>query len=322
MRYISWYVSSFDFLLLVLSIFLRLYASFLSSLMDPLSALSIATSVAQFVDFTSKLVTGSYKIYKSASGASPAHSELRILTENLIDLNQRLNKSLTCSSTAGEPRTPHDEGLYNLCNECNGIAADLVAALERLRRQHRTVWSSFRHALLMIWSEDEVNSLQQRVDSFRQQISMHILVTLREQVMMLEQQQMNKDGKISRSLKEFHEETKGYLRDMNQNMMWQTEMIEAIYRSQDQGQTLALVEPSLSIPRYLSDNDKAFFINRILADLDFWELEDRYERVAEAHHKTFRWIFDEPKSHTWSSFVSWLQGSEADPLFYVYGPLY
>ncbi|KAH8808677.1 hypothetical protein F5884DRAFT_379393 [Xylogone sp. PMI_703] len=51
--------------------------------MDPLSALSLATSVVQFVQFVFSLINGTQKIYKTCCGIS-------VQAENINEIYQRL----------------------------------------------------------------------------------------------------------------------------------------------------------------------------------------------------------------------------------------
>ena len=66
--------------------------------MDPLSALSIAASVVQFVDFSADLISGTYKIYNSGSAHSTEDSELQSITESLRTLNNELRQGIALST--------------------------------------------------------------------------------------------------------------------------------------------------------------------------------------------------------------------------------
>jgi len=44
--------------------------------MEPFSALAVATSAVQFVDFTSKIIAESYKLHTSAKGQLEEHGVL------------------------------------------------------------------------------------------------------------------------------------------------------------------------------------------------------------------------------------------------------
>jgi hypothetical protein len=63
--------------------------------MDPVSALGVAASVVQFVEFTSSLICSTYEIYQSASGCSAASVDLETITTGLQALNTDLQQSLT-----------------------------------------------------------------------------------------------------------------------------------------------------------------------------------------------------------------------------------
>ena len=59
----------------------------------------------------------------------------------------------------------------------------------------------------------------------------------------------------------------------------------------------------------------------ILDSLGFAAMQNRQEEVAQAHHTTFEWIFEEPRKETkplpWTNFVKWLQ--HGDGIYWVNG---
>lgn len=57
--------------------------------MDPLTALGLAASVVQFLDFSGKLVSGAFVLYKSVDGATSLNSCLEHIAR---DLSQLCNK--------------------------------------------------------------------------------------------------------------------------------------------------------------------------------------------------------------------------------------
>jgi hypothetical protein len=61
--------------------------------MDPLSALSLAGNIVQFVDFGLKLLSGAVELYKSPSGTLAAHHELELVTTDLSALVIKLRQS-------------------------------------------------------------------------------------------------------------------------------------------------------------------------------------------------------------------------------------
>ena len=59
-------------------------------MLDPFTALSLASGVVQFVDFSSKLISEGQELYKSAEGALTENTELKSVTVDLNHLCEKL----------------------------------------------------------------------------------------------------------------------------------------------------------------------------------------------------------------------------------------
>jgi hypothetical protein len=66
--------------------------------MDHLTALSVAGNIIQFVDFSCKLISSSYKLYESASGVLVENLELEAIAESVLELNIKVKDSLSIAS--------------------------------------------------------------------------------------------------------------------------------------------------------------------------------------------------------------------------------
>jgi len=140
--------------------------------MDPLSALSVAASAVQFIDFATNLLSGTMEIYRSAEGAQSATRDLKSIIRHFKELND----SLLLSSS--DPEGGKD--LQQLCLDCSKVAEQLLSALNKISVEGKaTLWKSFIVALKSVWSHDEIEVLERRLDMFRRQISMQIIVSLR-----------------------------------------------------------------------------------------------------------------------------------------------
>lgn len=144
--------------------------------MDPFNALSIAASVVQFVDFTSKILSTTYELYKSADGASLENAERETVTKDLQALNKRLtNRSSRRGSLAKE-----EYALETICRGCNVIADELLEKLERIRiKGKHTKWKSLRQALKSIWSESAIDEVSRRLARYRQELDTQLLVLIK-----------------------------------------------------------------------------------------------------------------------------------------------
>ena len=81
--------------------------------MDPLTALGLAASIAQFIDFGSNLVGKTRELAKAGSSVSVDH--LSTLTSNLVDINKSLKYQVGLSKAGnGMPTQEEQVGMSNL----------------------------------------------------------------------------------------------------------------------------------------------------------------------------------------------------------------
>lgn len=152
--------------------------------MDPLSALSVAGTVIQFVDFGHTLLKDSIQLYESSRGALKAHEELELISGDLQCVISKLRGSFPekqvglASSLTGED--DFNDNLEKICDKAAKIAAELLEKLNGLRvknGKHRT-WESVKAAVKAAWSKDEIQSLNKRLSLLRKSLqsgSMHLL---------------------------------------------------------------------------------------------------------------------------------------------------
>lgn len=154
--------------------------------MDPLSALSVATSVIQFVDFGCKLVSQTRQIYKSVDGTLSDRVIVEVLAVDLESLSLNLQNSLRENqpvNAEGQQETSvHDRALDDLCRRCHGISKELIAKLNNLKVQgstkHRN-WESFKKALRAMWGKEELDSLATQLNELRSEIEFRVLLSFR-----------------------------------------------------------------------------------------------------------------------------------------------
>lgn len=148
--------------------------------MDPVTALGVVASVVQFVEFTGKLVYGTCVIYKNAKNGEETHSDIETIAENLRQLAQELVQSPISHKGTDKQLSERENSMRKLCQNCQETATELIGTLEKLKSVGQpSYWLSFRKALATVWRESEIQGLQKRLDSFRQQISLQVLVSVR-----------------------------------------------------------------------------------------------------------------------------------------------
>jgi predicted RNase H-like nuclease (RuvC/YqgF family) len=147
--------------------------------MDPLSALGIAASVVQFVQFSGSLVSKSKQIYKH--GALLDHVECETATRRLTELSTDVESSLKDLEELGS--LSHDaKTLKLICSNCAKLSEELISRLEKIQVNEKSKsrkWKSFRQALKSISTKDAVDSLARRIADCRDELNSHLIVSLR-----------------------------------------------------------------------------------------------------------------------------------------------
>lgn len=138
--------------------------------MDPFSALSIATSVLQFIDFTAKLLSSSSEIFKSVHGASSGALALESSCSTMKTLSERLSSST---------ETPVGEfacKMKKLADDCKVDCDALLAMLQKLKIQGQKSrrWKSLKAALKTVWGTREIRELEGRIDKARHLVAIYV----------------------------------------------------------------------------------------------------------------------------------------------------
>jgi len=151
--------------------------------MDGLSALSVAASVAQFIEFGSSLVSKSKEIYHSTNGLPTHHVEAAAAATRLANLSERIKISRQVERPGTRDSSADERALEAICDGCITVSKDLTSKLEKLKvddaRKHRK-HKSFRQALKSIWSKEAVNEIARRLRAFQTELDVHLLVSLRQ----------------------------------------------------------------------------------------------------------------------------------------------
>lgn len=138
--------------------------------MDPLTAISLAGNIAQFIDFSCKLFSASRSIYTSNSGLSSDREDLHALTTNLQSISAKLKP------------VPLQSAKFNVSNElqdlalrCDNIATELLAVLKKLALKDKpSKWDSFHAALKTMWNKGKIDEMNKRLDSYRLQLVLEL----------------------------------------------------------------------------------------------------------------------------------------------------
>lgn len=148
-------------------------------LLDPLTALSVAGTVVQFVDYATRLVSKGQQIYRSVDGALLENLELQTVTEDLFKLSNRLNTSVH-QGVSSKQLSLDEQALESLAIACRDIAQELLEHLERLKVKGETrKLKSFYKALKSVWNKADLDDLVERLSRYREELEVHLLVSIK-----------------------------------------------------------------------------------------------------------------------------------------------
>jgi hypothetical protein len=152
-------------------------------MLDPLTAVSLASAIVQFVDFASKVIRGASEIYNSADGALRDNAELEDSTTKINQLNDRILVPSTVTNTGGT--LAEDTALTELASTSKVVADELLSLLQDFRSVRRSgshrKWESFRKAVLAQtpWNKDKIQRLESKLNGLQEMIRSHLLDVLR-----------------------------------------------------------------------------------------------------------------------------------------------
>jgi hypothetical protein len=109
---------------------LILLSSIYPTAMDPLTAVGLAGTVVQFVDFSSKIVIGAKELYKH--GELKLNAQAAAVARDLLDFCTKLQLS-SQNYDGSEAPTENDLALIKLCGGCKDVAKELLAKLDLLK---------------------------------------------------------------------------------------------------------------------------------------------------------------------------------------------
>ena len=140
----------------------------LLTMLDPLTALSVASSVIQLVDFGCKLVSESQEIYHSASGATRDNVTNREIAEDI----SLLYRDLIRKNQAFQRLGPDYQALGKLVDSCIGEAEALSKFLEELKvPPDAKQWKSFKTAIKSARKRGRVKDIETRLIKIQRQIN-------------------------------------------------------------------------------------------------------------------------------------------------------
>ncbi|EPE25403.1 P-loop containing nucleoside triphosphate hydrolase [Glarea lozoyensis ATCC 20868] len=307
--------------------------------MDPLSALSLAAAIAQFIDYGSKIVSQTKEIADLGSSVNVQH--LSTITNDIKGINSSLKRQLKVDVKSSATLSQEALDLQSLAIRCNEIAQELVECLTKvtITGDKKDTWTSIRAAIKTVWTSQQIATLSQRLNDYRSQLTLRLLLVINSQHTL----QDKKLDKLSRSNGEIVEAVtislgtlQSAINDQNNKLNKRhAETIAAILTTRGgdsrtiTGSSTSIFESNPSTDQRVATTFKQAtaadvstkphssietreftdFTQRILDALHFQSISDRRAAIPMPHTHTFEWIFKKPSSldTPWDSLDNWLR---------------
>ena len=274
--------------------------------MDPLSALSLASNVIQFVDFGARLVSGSREIYASADGSSSGNSQLEILTKDLTQVCSELVQPEAYIDQRDASQA--ERALVPLCRSCRQLGGELLSILQSLKvKSPHKRWETFRQALRSACKESKIRSYERRLGDYRSQIATHLLSILQVQspareamrVYAHQEELLGAQSAVAKTLDKLFashlrlevaavSEVATLRRDLV-TLLSDMSLHESDQTSRTKFASLGVLQSQLSaLPTKARTLAKDL---KIIDSLCFPTISERQQRIVEAHPNTYDWLF-------------------------------
>lgn len=151
-------------------------------MLDPLTAISLASAIVQFVDFGSKVIDGASEIYRSVDGALKENVDLEESTNKINQLNDKI---LLPKAASGDVISEDDTKLTELASTAKEVAGELLNLLQSFKSVRRSgyhkKWESFRKAVSVQtpWNKEKIQRLERKLNGLQEDISRRLVIMMR-----------------------------------------------------------------------------------------------------------------------------------------------
>ncbi|KAI1737985.1 hypothetical protein F4680DRAFT_195771 [Xylaria scruposa] len=239
-----------------------------SSVMDPITAVSLVSSIISFVTFGKDLVKGAIKVHESQDGHLKEN-------QNREFVAGEMRRFVTVLQPPDESKLAGwEKGLVCLAAKCHKLAEDMAKVLDKIKAKDpnsraQSVWAALKAKVNERDLMDFERQLDQCVTQLHLQLtfftSRHMTATLNDLV-----DSAGRDASALERLKINVDQLRQSVDSMNKES---AEQVCQVMQLQGKAVDTAIQ-------------------HKILNSLSFERMTERFEMVEKAHLDTFRWLFD------------------------------
>lgn len=155
-----------------------------NAIMDPLTALGLASNVFACISFATDLIKGTIEISTSPHGSSADTLKLESVYKELESLCDGLKscidhpippRGITENADKDHTRTIA-KAVRNLSAVCKADCDEILRVIIKLKAKGgaKGTWASFRIALRMAWEKKRIDELEERLSKTQTTLTLHI----------------------------------------------------------------------------------------------------------------------------------------------------
>jgi len=137
---------------------------------DPLTAISLASNIISFIDFSWSLLTGAKELHDSRRKTTKENARIGAIVHDLKEYSLDLGAA---SVSAHHAKSRHEKALQALAAECHTLCKELLQVTKNSR------WHALRKTWEALRRTDEISSIELRLDKCRAQMNARLLALLR-----------------------------------------------------------------------------------------------------------------------------------------------
>ena len=147
----------------------RLLEAVVYAVMDPLTAIGLASNILSFIDFGFEVVSIAKDIHGSPTGKSEDGRNIEAVVKQMRAFSALLQPPDDAQLAGG------DKALCALATECSGVSDEILRLLEKIRpKDPKSKSSSLAAAFKTKWYEGELRKLGERLDHSRAQLTLQL----------------------------------------------------------------------------------------------------------------------------------------------------
>ncbi|RYP08545.1 hypothetical protein DL765_008750 [Monosporascus sp. GIB2] len=280
---------------------------------DPITIISLVSSIITFVDFGFKVVSGTKNVRDSLHGTTAEVRELDLILEEVRCSNDLAKRQ---QQSSGQKLSNDELRVLAMVAECEKLVGELRKAINTLKIRAGARSKTLESARVFTQSflkQGDIQSLRSRLDALDRRIRKSIedaLQTERNSSIMV------KLAEIEASHKKMEIQDGSKLNLIREDILRLTKQTQqnSEMRAAAQAAQLASLKTKLDILQ--REQSTCARQIKVLESLYFPELRRRWSQIRKADQRSNEWIYDRQQT----SFMSWLESQKkGDGLFYITG---